>query len=70
MNVDLKQEDLVSLVKGTTPNYSVLDHPLVRGRGRWTGGHVDRWDWNYTVHLMKEDELWGLYLICRESWGK
>lgn len=43
MTVELDREDLLSLVKGKTPFYSVFEVPLVKNNGRWVGGHVDKW---------------------------
>lgn len=69
MKVELTREDLTNLVKGSDPNYSVMDHPMVKTNGSYTGGHHDKWDWNYSFDdSLTEQQLWELYVLCRDSW--
>ena len=67
MKVELTKEDLKSLVMGTSPYYSVFEVALVKNNGSYTGGFVERWDWNLNDKLT-ENQLWDLYVICRDSW--
>lgn len=69
MEVVLSKEDLISLVKGTPPSYSVMDHAMVEKHGSYSGSY-DRWDWNSELKELSESELWELYNICKKSWKK
>lgn len=67
--VEMRKEDLLYLVKGVTPNFSVFDDPRVKGNGNWVGEHVDRWDWDVSrLEKLDEPALYKLYVICRNSW--
>lgn len=69
--MDLDREDLKALVRGTSPNFSVMDNPKVKKHGSWVGGFHDRWDWNFSsIEDASEDELIELYKICKDSWVK
>lgn len=68
MTVELQKIDLISLVMGTSPRYSVLEHALVKSNGRWVGGHVDEWRWDgSSLSALTEEELWRLYVVCRDG---
>lgn len=68
MIVELQKSDLISLVMGTSPRYSVLEHELVKPSGRWVGGFVDEWRWNgLSLAALTEEELWRLYCLCRDG---
>ncbi len=43
MKVDLDKNDLINLVKGTSPSYELMDHPLISRNGQYRGGFDDRW---------------------------
>ncbi len=47
INVALDREDIICLVKGTSPSYALMDLPLMQKLGSFVGGHYDRWDWNF-----------------------
>lgn len=69
MKIDLEKEDLVNLVMGITPFYNEFEHPLVKENGSYVGGFVDEWRWaKYKLIELNEDELYELYLICKNSW--
>lgn len=69
MIVDLDREDLVALVKGTSPNYKVMDDPIIKRAGRYIGGFHDKWEWNLSASDdYNEEELWHMYITCRHSW--
>jgi hypothetical protein len=71
MMTDLKREDLVSLVKGIQPYYTVMGNELVSKSGVYTGGFHDKWDWNYKFEDgLTNEQLWNLYILCKESWRK
>lgn len=68
VNKELTRNDLISLIKGTSPPYSVFEHPIVKKNGSYVGGHVDKWTWNNQLgDNLTEGELWDLYKICRDS---
>ena len=67
MKINLNKKDLISLVKGTSPNYHVMEHPLIKANGHFAGGHFG-WSWNWNFTPLSEKELYRMYLICKESW--
>ena len=69
MLIELEKEDLVSLVRGQDPYYSIFEEKLVKENGYYVGGMSDRWVWNsYSLKELKEEELWELYLMCKKSY--
>lgn len=68
MDVDLTKEDLINLVKGTCPNYNVMDSMIERKLGHYTGGFRDDWTWDRLGHLT-EEELIEVYNTCKNSWN-
>lgn len=69
MTVDLDRKDIISLLKGISPNYSVMDK-IPSKLGSYVGGFVNDWQWN---HISDDDTytdeyLYGLYLMCKKSW--
>jgi len=70
MNVELSKKDLSALVKGTSPNYDIMENDIVKKCGSYTGGFCDEWNWNYGFEkTMTEEELYQLYILCRDSWS-
>lgn len=68
MEIKVNKADLTSLVKGSVPNYSVMENPVVNKSGRYNGSH-DRWEWNYKFEeKLTEKELLDMYILCRDSW--
>lgn len=71
MQLDLDKDDLVSLVNGTTPYYTVMNHPIVRRYGEYYGGHTEVWSWHKErLKECSEEELLYIYQICKASWKK
>lgn len=69
MRVELDKNDLVSLVMGKSPYYTAMDNELIKQHGSYTGGHVERWDWDGTsLKTLTEEQLYGIYLVCKYSW--
>lgn len=68
MNVELDRKDIISLLRGTTPAWSVMDK-IPKELGSYVGGFVDSWHWNYiSENVPYSDEyLFNLYLICKKS---
>lgn len=70
MRVGLDRKDIISLLTGSRPNYSVMDK-IPKELGSYVGGMVDDWRWNYiTEDTPYTDEyLFNLYLMCKNSWN-
>ncbi len=69
MKVDLDKKDLIAMVKGISPYYSLFNDTFVRQCGTYTGGLIDKWDWNiYKLETLTEKDLFGLYTLCKNSW--
>lgn len=68
MNVELDRKDIISLLRGTTPAWSVMDK-IPKELGSYVGGFVDCWHWNYiSENVPYSDEyLFNLYLTCKNS---
>lgn len=65
----LDKIDLKNLVKSVSPNYSVMEYPLIKKSGRYIGGFHDKWDWEYGFEKnLSENELWEIYQLCKTSW--
>lgn len=69
MHLELDKDDLVSLVKGTSPYYTAMDHPLIQRYGHHSGGHLDSWTWvTNSLRGCTEEQLLEIYKICKSSW--
>ena len=70
MKLDLDRIGLETLVKGSQPYYDEFDNPLVKKAGHDYSDQYGRTTWR-TLDKLTEDELYELYLICRNSnWKK
>lgn len=68
MEFELDRKDVISLLKGTEPNYDVMDK-IPRDLGRYYGGFKDEWRWNsFISDKYSDEELLDFYLICKKSW--
>lgn len=68
MLIDLTKEDLVNLVNGCSPNYSVFENDEVKINGSYNGSY-DTWSWNKgSLRDLEEEELLSLYRLCVDSW--
>lgn len=71
MKVELTKKDLVCLVKGTSPNYDVMNNETIKKCGRYVGGFHDKWDWEYGFgDDLTDQQLWDMYILCRNSWNR
>jgi hypothetical protein len=69
MLINLKKDDLISLARGTSPCYKVMQHPLVASNGCYVGGMHDEWRWNASAFEENTmEETLEVYKICKESW--
>lgn len=68
MNIELDRKEIISLLRGTTPAYSVMNK-IPKELGSYIGGFVDSWQWNYiNENVPYSDEyLYSLYLTCKNS---
>ena len=68
LNVELDRKDIISMLRGTTPSYSVMDK-IPKELGSYVGGFVDSWEWNYISENIpySNEYLFNLYLICKNS---
>lgn len=71
MKVDLDKKDIISLLRGSCPNYSVMNK-IPKDLGSYVGGFVDDWQWNFISEdtPYSEEYLYDLYLMCKNSWIK
>lgn len=68
MVVDLGKGDLVNLVCGVTPNYSLFENPTVKKCGSYYGSY-DKWSWSINkLSTLSEEKLYDLYRLCLNSW--
>lgn len=69
ITVELNQKDLISLIRGTNPKYEEIDKFIKLGLGNYTGGFIDRWEWNYSYcsawYNFSEEELYNIYLSLK-----
>lgn len=68
MMVELDRKDIICLLRGTTPPYSVMNK-IPKELGSYIGGFVDRWQWNYIDENVpyNDEYLLNLYLMCKNS---
>lgn len=70
MTVELDRKDIISLLKGTKPNYLVMDK-IPKQLGYYVGGFVEDWRWNNIDEnntTYTDEYLYNLYLMCKNSW--
>ena len=70
MQVELDRRDIISLLRGSSPNFSVMDK-MPKELGYYVGGFVDDWKWQLNTKVPYTDEyLYELYTICKNSWNE
>lgn len=68
MQVTLDKQDLIALVSGSSPKYSVFNHPVIKQAGSYHDGTTQSWVWNKEyLDCISEQELWELCLLCKNS---
>ena len=71
MKVDLDREDLLCLLKGTAPHYSLFGEVTIQTCGYFVGGFKDEWHWNNEMlNKLPDEGLYRLYILCKSSWEK
>ena len=68
MIVDLDRKDIISLLTGSQPNYSVVDK-IPEEFGYYVSG-FNIWRWNDISENVSysDEQLYDLYLMCKNSW--
>jgi hypothetical protein len=69
MKVELERKDLEALVKGKSPYYNEFDNALVKKAGHSYSDQYARTSWE-SLSELTDDELYELYIICKNSWDK
>lgn len=67
MNIELDRKGLEALVRGSQLNYKEFKNYLVKKAGHAYSDQYSRTYW-CTLHDLTDDEVYQLYLICRNSW--
>lgn len=68
MMMDLDRKDLISLAKGTTPNYDVMDKKGIKENGSYNAS-CGSWSWNYLAfNNLTDEEIIEVYMTCKKSW--
>lgn len=65
MLVEMDKSMLSALIKGCDPSYEIMDHPLIKSKGYYSGGHNDRWNWNNSFGDCTEEQLWETYQLLQ-----
>lgn len=65
MLVEMDKRMLASLIKGCDPAYEIMEHPLIKSKGSYSGGHYDRWNWNNSFGDCTEEQLWETYQLLK-----
>jgi hypothetical protein len=64
MLVEMDSSMLSALIRGSDPAYEIMDHPLIKSKGYYVGGHNDKWVWN--SHFSgTEQQLWETYQLLK-----
>ena len=69
IKVEVEREDLESLIKGKPPYFDEFDNTLVIKGGHKYNDHSGRTDWS-SLNRLTDEELYELYVICKNSWNK
>lgn len=68
MKAELDKKDLVSLIKGTSPAYSLFEDELIKSCGHYVGGFVDEWQWDeFALGRLSDNQLLELYRKIKEA---
>ena len=57
ITVELDRYEILSLIKGICPSYSLINELTNQGFGKFIGGFVEKWEWT------KNDKFWKKYSI-------
>ena len=66
--VELNRKDILRLVYGIKPYYSLFEYLIERGYGTYCEDDNDSWQWNEEkISKMSEQKLLDLYESCKNS---
>jgi hypothetical protein len=65
LTLQLDKKDLTALVRGSSPSYAVMSHPLVKAHYEYQD-HPQR-EWWRGLDKLSEAELWTLYVVVRND---
>jgi hypothetical protein len=68
MKIELDRKGLEILVNGSQLYYNEFENPLVKKAGHDYSDQYGRTSWG-SLNKLTDDELYQLYLICRNSWS-
>jgi len=70
MKLELDKDDLIAMVNGVIPYYTLFNDPLIKQCRQHVGTNsIVGWSWNqYKLETLSEQELFQLYTICKNSW--
>lgn len=57
LQVELDRSEILSLIKGICPSYSLITELTNQGFGKFIGGFVEKWEWT------QNDKFWKKYSI-------
>jgi hypothetical protein len=69
MLIELDRKGLEILVIGSEPYYDEFNNPLIEKAGHAYYDQYGRTNW-YSLGKLTDEELYEVYLICRNSWKK
>jgi hypothetical protein len=67
MKIEIDRKGLEILVKGSEPYYDAFNNPLILKAGHSYYDQYGTTQWE-KLHNLTDDELYEVYLICRNSW--
>lgn len=66
--LELMKKAFINMVKGTSPNFTIFDDPMVSKCGSYNGSY-GTWSWKDSeLERLTEEELWSLYNLCVKSY--
>jgi hypothetical protein len=69
MKIELDRRGLEILVNGSRPYYNEFENTLVKKAGHDYSNQYGTTSWR-SLNNLTDDELYQLYLICRNSWSE
>lgn len=67
MLLELHKEDLMYLVQGTSPSYSLFENETVKRCGSYNASY-GTWSWNtHELKTLSEIELFSLYKLIKNT---
>ena len=66
MLVELEKDDVVALIKGTSPTYDLMKDPVIAQLGYYTGGFRDDWRGLSQFPDLSKEALYSAYTKLKE----